>query len=54
MNDARQRREVAWFFAIAFLVLAAGIGLRNPWPADEPRFVLALAGDGPLRHRHRN
>ena len=40
MNDARQRREVAWFFAIAFLVLAAGIGLRNPWPADEPRFVL--------------
>lgn len=29
-----------WFFAIAFLILSAGYGLREPWPADEPRFVL--------------
>lgn len=28
------------FFAIALLVLSAGYGLRDPWPADEPRFVL--------------
>lgn len=34
------RRELLWFFAIAFVVLAFGIGLRAPWPADEPRFVL--------------
>ena len=34
-------RRQAWiFFAIAFAVLAAGFGLRDPWPADEPRFVL--------------
>ena len=24
----------------AFLLIVAGFGLRNPWPADEPRFVL--------------
>lgn len=27
--------------AIAFIVIFAGIGLRDPWPADEPRFVEA-------------
>lgn len=31
---------VFWFFAIAFVLLFAGYGLRDPWPADEPRFVL--------------
>ena len=36
----QQRRELFWFLAIAFVVIAAGIGLRAPWPADEPRFVL--------------
>lgn len=25
---------------LAFVVIASGIGLRDPWPADEPRFVL--------------
>jgi 4-amino-4-deoxy-L-arabinose transferase-like glycosyltransferase len=34
------RRAVRWFFLLAFVVLAAGYGLRDPWPADEPRFVL--------------
>jgi len=38
--SASDRREILWFFAIALLVLAAGYGLRSPWPADEPRFVL--------------
>ncbi len=38
------------------LVLAAGIGLRSPWPADEPRFVLIaqemlLGGDWLFPHR---
>lgn len=34
------RREWRWFLAIAVVLLVAGIGLRDPWPADEPRFVL--------------
>lgn len=29
-----------WLLALALLVLSAGIGLRDPWPADEPRFAL--------------
>ena len=27
-------------FVVAAVVLAAGLGLREPWPADEPRFAL--------------
>jgi 4-amino-4-deoxy-L-arabinose transferase-like glycosyltransferase len=51
-----QRRQLFWFFAIALLVLAAGIGLRDPWPADEPRFVLVArqmweSGDWLFPHR---
>ena len=38
--DPSQRRQLTWLFAIALLVLGAGYGLRDPWPADEPRFVL--------------
>ena len=34
------RRQAWWFFAVAFVVIAAGFGLRDPWPADEPRFAL--------------
>src|SRR3546814_13994658 len=50
------RRELLWFFAIALLVLAAGYGLREPWPADEPRFVLVAkqmleSGDWWFPHR---
>jgi 4-amino-4-deoxy-L-arabinose transferase-like glycosyltransferase len=37
-ND--ERRQLFWFFVLAFFMLAAGIGLREPWPSDEPRFVL--------------
>jgi 4-amino-4-deoxy-L-arabinose transferase-like glycosyltransferase len=35
-----ERRQLFWLFAMALLVLGAGFGLRDPWPADEPRFVL--------------
>ena len=28
-------------WAAIFVLLAVGIGLRSPWPADEPRFALA-------------
>jgi 4-amino-4-deoxy-L-arabinose transferase-like glycosyltransferase len=34
-----QRRLVFWLIA-AFLVLGAGIGLREPTPPDEPRFAM--------------
>ena len=37
--DTRTRDH--WLFWItALLVLGAGLGLRDPWPADEPRFAL--------------
>ena len=39
-NLSVERRHVLVFLLIAFVVIAAGIGLREPWPADEPRFVL--------------
>ncbi len=35
-----ERKQLFWFFVLAFLLLAAGYGLREPWPSDEPRFVL--------------
>ena len=37
-NDAR--RDLWIFFGLALLLIASGIGLRDPWPADEPRFAL--------------
>ena len=46
-----------WFvLALALLVLGIGIGLRDPWPADEPRFVLVAkqmvdSGDFLIPHR---
>ncbi|WP_374602114.1 ArnT family glycosyltransferase [Arenimonas sp.] len=53
---ATDRRHALFFFAIAFFVLAAGFGLRDPWPADEPRFVLVAkqmveSGDFLFPHR---
>ena len=35
------RRETWLFWGLALLILGAGLGLRDPWPADEPRFALA-------------
>ncbi|MBS0570334.1 MAG: glycosyltransferase family 39 protein [Proteobacteria bacterium] len=54
--DPGERRQWLLFFVIAFVVLAAGYGLRAPWPADEPRFVLAArqmldSGDWLFPHR---
>lgn len=37
---AHRHRGLGWLLLAAFVVLAAGIGLRDPWPADEPRFAL--------------
>lgn len=36
----RQQRLVWLLLAFALVLLGAGIGLRDPWPADEPRFAL--------------
>src|SRR5512146_2654837 len=41
MISSGARRELLWFLLIALVVLGAGIGLRDPWPADEPRFALS-------------
>jgi len=41
MNSPRPVwHDLAWLLGIGLLVLAAGLGLRDPWPADEPRFAL--------------
>ena len=35
-------RRAFWLLALlAIVVLGAGLGLRDPWPADEPRFALS-------------
>jgi 4-amino-4-deoxy-L-arabinose transferase-like glycosyltransferase len=41
LSSPQTRRELRWFLLIAFIVIGAGIGLRDPWPADEPRFALS-------------
>jgi len=40
IDERSSRREFGWFMLIALVVLGAGIGLRAPWPPDEPRFAL--------------
>lgn len=44
------------FWLYALLVIGAGIGLRDPWPSDEPRYTLAAqqmvsSGDWLFPHR---
>lgn len=34
------RRDLGWLLLAGLVMLGAGLGLRDPWPADEPRFVL--------------
>ena len=34
------RSSLLWLLLIGLLLLGAGLGLRDPWPADEPRFAL--------------
>jgi 4-amino-4-deoxy-L-arabinose transferase-like glycosyltransferase len=45
----RIESQPLWFWLIALAVLGAGLGLRNPWPPDEPRFAL-IARDMLLSH----
>src|SRR3954452_17384621 len=56
ISAARARRQFWFFLILAFVLLAAGIGLRDPWPSDEPRFTLAAkqmveSGDWLFPHR---
>ncbi|MGN2246686.1 ArnT family glycosyltransferase [Frateuria sp. GZRR35] len=37
----QERRRFWLLLLIALVILGAGIGLRDPWPSDEPRFTLA-------------
>ena len=52
----KARHELLWFAGVTILLLAAGLGLRDPWPADEPRFALVAqqmvaSGDWLFPHR---
>lgn len=40
MLKTRHSREFWLLALVAMLVLGAGLGLRDPWPSDEPRFTL--------------
>ena len=40
MLNSSTSRGTWLFWILALLVLGAGLGLRDPWPADEPRFAL--------------
>jgi 4-amino-4-deoxy-L-arabinose transferase-like glycosyltransferase len=40
MNDTNTKKVTYLLFAITTIVILAGIGLRDPWPPDEPRFAL--------------
>lgn len=39
-RGARPGRDIALLLLVALVVIGAGIGLRDPWPTDEPRFAL--------------
>jgi 4-amino-4-deoxy-L-arabinose transferase-like glycosyltransferase len=36
----QDKRDTWMFWLFALLILGTGLGLRDPWPADEPRFAL--------------
>jgi len=52
----QERRRFWLLLLIALVVIGAGMGLRDPWPSDEPRFALAAkqmveSGDWLFPHR---
>ncbi len=34
------RLDLYWLLGLGLLLIGVGLGLRDPWPADEPRFAL--------------
>jgi 4-amino-4-deoxy-L-arabinose transferase-like glycosyltransferase len=58
ISEPRMRREWRLFMLLAIVLLGAGIGQRDPWPSDEPRFTLSAkqmveSGDWLFPHRGR-
>jgi 4-amino-4-deoxy-L-arabinose transferase-like glycosyltransferase len=56
MLKTRESREFWLLATVALLMLGAGLGLRDPWPSDEPRFTLVAkqmieSGDWLFPHR---
>ena len=54
--SAQERRWLFWLMLAALVLLGAGIGLRDPWPSDEPRYTLVAkqmiaSGDWLFPHR---
>ena len=52
----QDRRRFWLLMLIALVLIGAGIGMRDPWPSDEPRFTLAAkqmveGGDWLFPHR---
>ncbi len=39
-GPSTDRGSLFWMLLLGLILLGAGIGLRAPWPADEPRFAL--------------
>ncbi|HTU66297.1 MAG TPA: glycosyltransferase family 39 protein, partial [Steroidobacteraceae bacterium] len=42
-------QDLAWLALALFVIIGTGLGIRDPWPADEPRFA-AVARDMVLSH----
>ena len=40
MTEDKIKTYTFWLFVFTAIVILAGIGLRDPWPPDEPRFAL--------------
>lgn len=56
-NQRRARRDLVILLLLGACILGAGIGLRDPWPADEPRYALVareMAETGEWLFPHRN
>ncbi|MDV3469864.1 glycosyltransferase family 39 protein [Stenotrophomonas sp. C3(2023)] len=56
MLQTRASRDTWLLILMALLVLGIGLGLRDPWPSDEPRFALVAkqmveSGDWLFPHR---
>ena len=56
VSTQRDRRQLIVLLLVALVVLGAGIGLRDPWPSDEPRYTLVAkqmiaSGDWLFPHR---
>ena len=38
-NKSKHSNYTFWLFLLASVLIFIGLGLRDPWPADEPRFA---------------